>query len=71
MPFDAGVIGELEGRTHTAAQARSAKLEAGDDAGLEDQLGGHGKDALVQELKAAQPHEPETFGSAQPRGNRA
>ncbi|MCG0288031.1 hypothetical protein [Streptomyces sp. PSAA01] len=69
VPFDAGVIGqgELEGRSRTAAQARSAKLEAGDDAGLEDQVAGRGEDALVQELKAAQPHEPETFGPARPR----
>ncbi|MBO3681968.1 hypothetical protein J5X86_44525 [Streptomyces sp. NEAU-YJ-81] len=71
VPFDAGVIGqgELEGRPRTAAQARSAKLKAGDDAGLEDQLAGREEATLVQELNAAQPHEPETFGPARPRDN--
>ncbi|MGP3938400.1 hypothetical protein [Streptomyces sp. 6N106] len=71
VPFDSGVIGqgELEGRPRTAAQARSAKLKAGDNAGLEDQLAGRGEDALVQELNAAHPHEPEAFGPAQPRNN--
>lgn len=70
LPFDGGVIGqgELEGRPRTAAQARSTR-EAGDDAGLEDQLAGRGEEALIQALEAAQPREPEAFGPTRPRLN--
>ncbi|MET7764539.1 hypothetical protein ABZS71_21870 [Streptomyces sp. NPDC005393] len=71
MPFDKAVLGqgELEGHPRTAAQARTAEREAEVDAGLEDQPAGRGEDALVQALNAAEPHEPEAFGPAQPRNS--
>jgi hypothetical protein len=70
VPFDKGVLGqgELEGRSRTAAQARSVAREAEDETALEDQLAGRGEAAIAQALNAAEPQEPEAFGPVQPSG---
>ncbi|BFO21165.1 hypothetical protein SHKM778_75530 [Streptomyces sp. KM77-8] len=58
IPFDDAVIGngELEGRTQTTQQAKSAAADAVDaDDSLEDQMAGRTADALIHALVTAQP----------------
>ncbi|MEV6030196.1 hypothetical protein AB0L65_03550 [Nonomuraea sp. NPDC052116] len=64
LPFDGDVIGqgEMEGRTQSVAEARTAAAEADPNIGLEEEMVGNNADALAAKLKATPPGERQQFG---------